>query len=232
MTTCRHATSRPTSRPTRSRPDGNAYTFAFVDLSGFTALTQIHGDHEAIATVKAFQSHIRAHLGPDGVLVKTIGDAVMLAFGSPRSAIESLTRILSTGAIGSLRARAGAHCGPAVGDGDDFYGHAVNVAARIADKAGGDELLVTCELAIEAQRLGLTVAHVGSTSLRNIAEPIELYRIQLGGHDADLAIDPVCSMRVVTVGDDAIGLRRGSDQWWFCGLPCVAAFASSRKAAP
>jgi adenylate cyclase len=206
-------------------------TFAFVDLSGFTALTEVHGDDEAVATATAFQARVREHLGPDDVLVKTIGDAVMLAFASPTTAIERLSQILVRGDVGSLPVRAGAHHGPATRVGDDFYGHTVNVAARVAGRAAADELLVTAELAIAAQRLGRTVTHVGSTSLRNVAEPLELFRIGVVGCDASLVVDPVCGMRVPTTGEHAIGLRCANDQWWFCGMPCVASFATHRRAA-
>lgn len=205
-------------------------TFAFVDLSGFTALTEVHGDDEAVATVTALQARVREHLGPDDLLVKTIGDAVMLAFPSPTSAIRGLGEILESGDVGSLPLRAGAHHGPATRVGDDFYGHTVNVAARVAAHAAADELLVTSELAIAAQRLGLPITHVGSTSLRNVAEPLELYRIGVVERDVSLAVDPVCGMRVPTTGEHAIGLRCSADQSWFCGMPCVASFAGRRKA--
>jgi adenylate cyclase len=206
-------------------------TFAFVDLSGFSALTQAHGDVEAIAAVRALQSRVRDHLGPGDVLVKTIGDAVMLAFQSPASAIDRLRRILEPGDVGSLPLRAGAHCGPAIRDGDDFYGHAVNVAARIAAFAGADDLLVTSEVAIAAQRLGVTVSHVGATSLRNLTDPVDIYRVRFADEEVGVAVDPVCAMRVPTSGEHAISLERNGEQWWFCGMSCVASFAASRRPA-
>ena len=205
-------------------------TLAFVDLSGFTALTEVHGDDEAIATATALQARIREVLGPDDIFVKTIGDGVMLAFPSPARAIERLGEIMASGDVGTLPIRAGAHHGPATRVGDDFYGHTVNVAARVAGHAAADELLVTSELAVAAQRLGLPVTHVGSTSLRNVAEPLELYRIGVVERDVSLAVDPVCGMRVPTTGEHAIGLRCSEDDWWFCGMPCVASFAGRRRA--
>ena len=58
-------------------------TFAFVDISGFTALTEAHGDEEAVATLARFREITHAALAPSDILVKTIGDAVMLAFSQP-----------------------------------------------------------------------------------------------------------------------------------------------------
>lgn len=84
---------------------------------------------------------------------------------------------------------------------------------------------------LDVARLRRPVTHVGSTSLRNVAEPLELYRIDVVGYDASLAFDPVCEMRVPTTGEHAIGLRCADDQWWFCGMRCVASFATRRRAA-
>jgi class 3 adenylate cyclase/YHS domain-containing protein len=208
----------------------DSWTFAFVDLAGFTALTDAHGDEHAIATVKSFQEHVRRCLGPSDVLVKTIGDAVMLAFAEPSDAVEALERILSsetTAAAGMLLPRAGAHHGAAIRDEDDFYGHAVNVAARVAAQAAGGQLLVTDAVAMAARDRGHVITHVGSVSLRNIAEPIDLFDVDLEHDETDQATDPVCLMRVPRSGDLAISMSWKGDTVWFCGLPCVARFATA-----
>jgi YHS domain-containing protein len=48
-------------------------TFSFIDPSGFTALTEAHGDRDAVGIIDRFVSVVRKSLGPDDVLVKTIG---------------------------------------------------------------------------------------------------------------------------------------------------------------
>ena len=208
----------------------DSWTFAFVDLAGFTALTDAHGDEHAIATVKNFQEHVRRCLAPGDALVKTIGDAVMLAFPQPSEAMCALESILDaehTESTGMLLPRAGAHHGAAIRDGDDFYGHAVNIAARVAAQAAGDQLLVTNAVAMAARDRGHVITHVGSVSLRNIAEPIDLYDVDLEHDHTDLATDPVCLMRVPTSGDDSVSLSWKGRPIWFCGLPCVARFAAT-----
>src|SRR4051794_26780938 len=109
-------------------------TFAFVDLSGFTALTEAHGDEEAVATLARFREITMESLGPTDVLVKTIGDAVMLAFVEPVLAVAALRRLFNDALADTtmLLMRAGAHTGSAIVDGDDYFGGAVNLAARVA----------------------------------------------------------------------------------------------------
>lgn len=224
------AVPAPTSSHRKGFTMSDAWTFSFVDLAGFTALTDAHGDEHAIATVRAFQEQVRACLAADDRLVKTIGDAVMLAFPNPVAALTALERVFTDDESASsvtLLPRAGAHHGRAIRDGDDFYGHAVNIAARVAAQAAGGQLLVTDGVAVAARDRGHLISHIGSVSLRNIAEPIDLYEIDLDQRVSDIAIDPVCSMRVPTRGDRVISLTWNEQTTWFCGLPCAARYAAA-----
>ena len=92
-------------------PDVDA-TFAFVDLAGFTAVTEAHGDHQALAIIQAFRARTQEVLGPDDELVKTIGDAVMLRFPTPTRAVVALQQLIQreiSTPEAVLVPRAGAH---------------------------------------------------------------------------------------------------------------------------
>jgi adenylate cyclase len=205
-------------------------TFAFVDLSGFTAVTEAHGDDEAVALLHAFRDRTREILGDGDELVKTIGDAVMLRFPTPGRAVVALQELLSREIAtpeAVLLPRAGAHHGPAVAVEGDYYGAAVNLASRVAGRAQPGQLLVTTEVALAAQEQGSLVSHVGCPPLRNISEPVDLYEVRVETASASTATDPVCQMRIRA--DDPNGIRlewRGRTEH-FCGLPCVARFAAS-----
>jgi class 3 adenylate cyclase len=202
-------------------------TFAFVDLAGFTALTDAHGDAEAIRIARGFQQRAQDALAPGDELVKTIGDEVMLAFADPNAAIVALEQMFRGPEDGLvLLPRAGAHHGSAIVDGADYFGHAVNVAARVAAQAAGGQLLVTDQVAEAAQARGHVITHMGAVTLRNIVEPLDIYEVDLLDEQPDTAVDPVCAMRVPTRGERAIGLMWRNAHVWFCGLPCVARFAA------
>jgi adenylate cyclase len=62
-------------------------TFLFADIAGFTALTEAHGDEQAVALVDAFCAAVDVDLPPGGTRVKSIGDAVMLRVPDPGDAI-------------------------------------------------------------------------------------------------------------------------------------------------
>src|SRR3954452_5492168 len=200
-------------------------TFAFVDLAGFTAMTEAHGDVEAVAIVRAFRDRALQVLGPDDELVKTIGDAVMLRFPTPEAAIGALRELLQRElVVGSavLLPRAGAHHGPAVVADGDYYGAAVNLAARVAAQARGGQLLVTTPTALAARDLGATIMHIGSVHLHNVGESVDLYEVHVGEGPDAVVTDPVCQMRVPSSGDTAIELAWAGRRFHFCGLPCVS----------
>ena len=204
-------------------------TFAFVDLAGFTAVTEAHGDREAVAILHAFRSRVEDALGADDELVKTIGDAVMLRFPTPVNAINALQELLSreiTTPEAVLVPRAGAHHGCAVEVEGDYYGAAVNLAARVAGSAKPGQLVVTGAVAAAAQQLGAVINHLGTPALRNVSDPIDLWDVRVGA-PVDTAIDVVCQMRVSTTDAHTITLEWNGRFHHFCGLPCVARFADS-----
>ena len=158
-------------------------TFAFVDLAGFTAVTEAHGDREAVAILHAFRSRVEDALGADDELVKTIGDAVMLRFPTAVNAINALRELLSreiTTPEAVLVPRAGAHHGCAVEVEGDYYGAAVNLAAHVAGSAKPGQLVVTGDVAAAAQQLGAVINHLGTPALRNVSDPIDLWDVRVG----------------------------------------------------
>ena len=59
-------------------------TFLFADIAGFTALTEAHGDEQAVQLVEEFAQVVQAELpSVGGEYVKTVGDALMLRVPDP-----------------------------------------------------------------------------------------------------------------------------------------------------
>jgi adenylate cyclase len=202
-------------------------TFVFVDLAGFTALTEIHGDRDAAETVDVFVGIVRDSLGPADRLVKTIGDAVMLTSPDPRSGVELTARIIE--ATHRERhfpqTRAGLHHGTAVERDDDYVGAAVNLAARVTAQAAADQTLCTTEIAAAARADGVEVIDRGPFQLRNIADPVNLFELRLCPGMQGTVVDPVCRARIDR--DEAQGrLRFEAVDHWFCSLSCASLFAS------
>jgi class 3 adenylate cyclase len=110
--------------------------------------------------------------------VKSLGDGFMIAFSSATNAIHCAQDIRDRAAAGwhghRINVRAGIHTGDAIRDLDDFFGHAVNVAARVAAIADGGEIVVT-RVVRELVRGGpFTFDHLRSTPLKGIDDPVEI----------------------------------------------------------
>lgn len=205
-----------------------ARTIAFVDLAGFTALTEAHGDAAAVDLVDAFTDVATdAVEGAGAELVKTVGDAVIIAAPDPGTAVDAVRRLFEACyATDSFpEPRAGLHHGPVVDRGGDYFGGTVNLAARVASRAGSGQALATAGVADAARGAGIDAVEFGAQAFRNVLEPVEVWALELCPIHVDLSIDPVCHMRVSCQA--AVGrVRRAGSEHWLCSLDCLRAFAA------
>ena len=209
--------------------DGAA-TFVFADIAGFTALTEAHGDEEAVKLVEELSEGVEAELPAiQGEYVKTIGDALMLRIPAPGDAVLLALRIANDllSAHGAPTVRVGLHHGPAVERKGDYFGASVNLAARVSALASGGEVLLTGQTAALAPDLeGVLYESRGRQTLRNVAEPLEIFAALRVGEPAEgrLPVDPVCRMAVDP--DRAAGrLLHNGSTYFFCSLSCAGEFA-------
>jgi adenylate cyclase len=151
---------------------------AFLDLSGYTKLTEEHGDRAA-AELAARLIEIVYDLAHryGGQPVKLLGDGVMFHFPDPaqgvRCGLELVDRIPR---LGLPQARVGLHSGPVVFQNGDYFGRTVNIAARISDHARPGEVLVSDAVMTAADgRHAVRYAPVGPVPLKGLAAPMSLY---------------------------------------------------------
>jgi adenylate cyclase len=205
-------------------------TFLFADLSGFTALTEAHGDFEAAELVGTFYEVVRGllpvHRGDE---IKTIGDAIMIRVPEAKEAVTLGLEIVHTFHLkpGFPVIHVGMHTGPAVKQGSDWLGGSVNLAARVAGAAGGDEVLLTEATHDAAGDIdGINLESLGQVRFRNVTDPVHVYRAHVEGtRVGGLPLDPVCRMTVAPALRAGHLLHNGR-QYSFCSLKCAAAFAS------
>lgn len=203
-------------------------TVAFVDLAGFTALTEVHGDGAAVDLIDALtDAAVGACRMAGAELVKTIGDAVMIAAPTPAAGFDAVRRLFHEAyeLDGFPEPRAGLHHGPVIERDGDYFGATVNLAARVASRAASGQALITEPILAAAAEADIDVVPLGSQQLRNILDPVELYAVELCATHVDVAVDPVCRMRLSCQATVARVTHAGTEHR-FCSLGCVAAFAS------
>ncbi|MCO5081326.1 MAG: hypothetical protein M9955_06655 [Rhizobiaceae bacterium] len=204
---------------------GPSAAIAFVDLSGFSSITDVFGDEAALAILIAFEQHVTEALEHGGRLVKWIGDEAMLAFPNPDVALRALADLLP-----KCRAdprlplvRAGVHYGPVIRRDADFFGATVNIASRIVASTSAGRLLATQPIAELAEAKGISVEPLGQASLRSVATRVPLFSIQMTDAVDVAWIDPVCRMHAPY----SAYARSHPPVHWFCSTRCEEAFTRS-----
>jgi class 3 adenylate cyclase/YHS domain-containing protein len=200
----------------------------FADMSGFTALTEAHGDDGAADLATRFASLAGEVLHGDARIVKTLGDAVMIVASSPEHAARTALDLVASADLEPSfpELRAGLHHGPVVERAGDVFGATVNVAARVAAQARAGEVLCTADVAAAIERLSwIALEPRGPSRLKNVSSPVELFcvcdRFRV---TPDGAIDPVCRMRVAPTDAGAVAVDRGGRRYLFCSDACARAF--------
>jgi class 3 adenylate cyclase/tetratricopeptide (TPR) repeat protein len=128
-----------------------------------------------------------------GRLVKTMGDGFLVEFGSAVNAVScavAVQQALAHSAGGlegerSLRLRIGINVGDIVVEGDDIFGDGVNVAARLQSIAEPGSICVSKVVADQLRgRLDVRLDALGPQHVKNIAQPVEAYRVVPAGGTA------------------------------------------------
>jgi adenylate cyclase len=158
-----------------------APTFVFADLVGYTALTDRCGDEAAAAVAREFRHAMSALSRRHGAWqVKSMGDGVMIWAPDAGCAVAlAADAVREVGAREDLLpVRVGVHTGPAVMRGCDWYGSAVNVAARRAAEADSNEALVSAATRDAAGgRLTRRLGEPRQLVLRGLERPVATWRL-------------------------------------------------------
>jgi len=169
-------------------------TFLFTDLKGSTALYERVGDLVAYDLVRQhFHTLYEVVSAEAGAVVKTIGDAVMATFPTPDRALaaalrmrEEMARINAERRNEDLLLKIGIHEGPCLAvtlnNSQDYFGHTVNLAARVQGLASSRAIFAT-ESVVEDEKAAQILVNSGlrptkqRAALRGIADETTVYEI-------------------------------------------------------
>ena len=151
----------------------SALTVAFTDLRGFTSFTESEGDEAASRLITDHYATVEPLVrARSGRIVKRLGDGLMMTFPAPEAGVFACLEMVDH-APAPLQLRAGAHLGDAVVSGDDVFGHVVNIAARLTDVAGGDQVLVSDQIHVAVNDLpGVKFGRPKKYRLKGLEEPV------------------------------------------------------------
>ena len=166
-------------------PDTAFRAILFTDMEGSTALTQRIGDKAAMDVMRAHDAIIEKALAEHGgSRVKHTGDGVMASFASVAHAVACALAIQrqfaahNEGSSHPIRVRLGLSAGEPVEEHNDFFGAAVQLAARICAHAAPEEVLVANVIRELSIGKGFTFEDRGEVSLRGFDDPVHLYAVR------------------------------------------------------
>lgn len=181
-----------------------------ADMVGYSRLM---GADEP-GTLAQFKKQLREFIEPtiqecSGRLVKTLGDGLLVEFDSPVNAVNCAISIQANAAKNAasmpggppLRYRIGVNFGDIIADGDDIVGDVVNIAARIQALAEPGETHISHAVFEHVKgKVTADFDELGERALKNIAQPILVYRVRSrSGHahpsaELPLSVNPVVAV--------------------------------------
>jgi adenylate cyclase len=164
-------------------------SIVFADISGSTRLYESLGDavaRELIAQCLGVMTEYIENHG--GRVIKTIGDEVMCTFPTADQAVEASVGMqegvsedlpeLNPNTPPTMAIRIGLHHGPAILEGGDVFGDAVNVAARMAGLAKGGQIITTQDTAeLLHSALRSSTRHLDRIPVKGKSEDIDIFEV-------------------------------------------------------
>ncbi|MDP2330895.1 MAG: adenylate/guanylate cyclase domain-containing protein [Reyranella sp.] len=162
-------------------------TILFADIDGYSRL--MRADEEQ--TLDDLRAHLAELVAPvverfHGRIVKTVGDGVLVEFGSAVEAIRSavelqrgmFVRNAGTSVDRRQAFRIGLHLGDIIAMDDDVFGDTVNVAARLQNEAEPGSVVLSDSVYEQVRdKLALPFRDLGRRALKNIDRPIRVYSL-------------------------------------------------------
>lgn len=192
-------------------------TILFADIGSSTDLYDRVGDTEAYALIAQSLAHMKQAVAANGgKVLRTVGDSVLASFENADQAFLSARAMQDAHTALPLAVRVGFHTGSVIPDGGDVYGHAVNIAARVAAFARVDEIMATEEavrqLSIEHQSYA-SCGH--AIDVRGVPDPVKVHRLRWQEHaSAVTQLAAGFQLRPSEQASLRLSVTYGSSQWF------------------
>jgi class 3 adenylate cyclase len=203
--------------------------FPIADLSGYTALSEAHGNISAANVIARYIEIVDELLPPDNQLVERVGDEVLIVSANAVSVIQTVIKLRDTIEQEPLfpSVHAGIHAGMTLKQGGRYFGSALNLTSRVAAHARAGQILCTERVITLAGDLNnLVYRSLGLASFKNIIDPIEIFEVVTGDRRNEInQFDPVCRMQVKQDTAPAKLPYQGKTHY-FCSFDCAKTFAT------
>lgn len=158
---------------------GTLATMLIVDIVRSTEKAARLGDHRWTNVMNHYYATVRRELrSARGKEVVTTGDGMVARFEVPARAIRCAAAIRDAVRTLGLEVRAGLHTGEYKQIGDEVVGLAIHIGARVAAKAGANEVLVSSAVRQLVTQSSIRFQDHGFHRLKGVPERWRLYRLE------------------------------------------------------
>ena len=165
-----------------------------ADVAGYSRMMGSDEDG-TLAALKAHRNAIDPFVfNAGGQIIKTTGDGMLMEFSSVMAAVEAMLASQQEMARRNatlpddrrMHFRIGVHVGEIIADDGDIFGDTVNIAARLQEMAepGGISISQAVRDSVH-RRLATPLMDLGRQDLKNIAEPVGVWRVNMGGAQSE-----------------------------------------------
>ncbi|UCE51410.1 MAG: adenylate/guanylate cyclase domain-containing protein [Desulfobacterales bacterium] len=171
--------------------------FLIADLSGYTALTEAHGNISAAKVVSRYVEMVQEVLDKDARLAEKVGDEVLIvgtnAVSIIQMALNLCDKIENEPNFPSVHVAI--HAGSVLKQDGQFFGSTLNVASRVAAYARACQILCTgAVIELITNKDNISYRQLGKVNLKNIIEPISIFEID-PAHVRTIKLKPMSPIR-------------------------------------
>jgi class 3 adenylate cyclase/YHS domain-containing protein len=201
-----------------------------ADLTGYTAMTDVHGGASAAKVVHKYMQLVDQSLFGSTQVVQRIGDQVVMMSDEPLDIIITAKKLLGrTHEHHFLSVHIGIHYGSILIENGNFFGSTINIASRIMNLANRSQVLCSSayvnKLPADAD---VKFVPFGRHKLKNVLKEIEIF--ELSNFQSNLFYtDPVCHM-LIDPGKENHITTYHNQTFHFCSSHCLTIFNSSPEA--
>ena len=196
-----------------------------ADLSGYTAMTEIHGAYSAATIIDKYMELVKKSLVGSSHLHERVGDQMVIIANTAEDIAYTATFLFEHAHDEDqfLPLHGGLHYGPVVKKDNAYFGTTINTASRITSAAEKGRIVCSAEFLNQLpEGHPYIVTSKGMHSFKNLQKPIELFEMSccIEYMTRKYVIDPVCHMLIKTPAT-ATQLKYREEDYYFCSENCL-----------
>ncbi len=202
-----------------------------ADLTGYTAMTDVHGGASAAKIVHKYIKLVDQSLFGSTQVVQRIGDQIVMMSDQPLDIAISAQKLMASAQEHHfLSIHMGIHYGSILIENGNFFGSTINIASRIMNLANRGQILCSSAYVNKLQTVEqFNFVSLGKHKLKNVLNEIEIFELNNSQSNLFFYVDPVCHMLVDPGKGNHIATYE-NQTFHFCSDQCLTLFNSSPEA--